>query len=196
MPFVSGTSVCAICSAVLTDDEVYDGAIYSCPICAPTPYRHLSCQSAGGSTICPTCGGALAQEYLDAWGTDADVNDWVDRLARFLAAPPPPAEWEYLGYQHGGHEAAWKGESAVFGIGSVEVRLHVHFTGKYYDGNPDWRYGGAWVSGVRNAELSVDENRPLHGTLLPVVQRHWTAMLDAESAISASKLSSGSWRTP
>jgi hypothetical protein len=125
-----------------------------------------------------------------------DRGRGVDRLAAFLADPPAAAEWEYLGYQRGGHEVSWKGESsATFGLGNVEVRFHVHFTGRYYDGNPDWRYGGAWVSGEHSAELNVDDARDLHGQLLPVVQQHWTAMLDTEEQINASRPAAGSRRT-
>lgn len=125
-------------------------------------------------------------------GTSAR-NEWTDRLAGFLADPPEAAEWRYEGYQNGGHELSWSGEAAAFGPGTVDVHFHVHFTGRCYEGNPDWRYGGGWVSGPRRAELSVDGARHLHGTLLPVVQQHWVAMLDSERAIEASRPSTNSW---
>jgi hypothetical protein len=203
MPFASGTSACATCVTPLTDAEVYDGAIYACASCSPTPYYHLACLGADGRvTDCPGCSGQLVQEYLNAWGADdppqrraaPDPGDWTDRLEEFLAEPPEASEWIYEGYRHGGHELSWTGSTAAFGSGTVDVRFHVHFTGKCYDGNPDWRYGGGWVSGAKRAELSVDNARHLHGTLLPVVQQHWVAMLDTERAIRESKPSAGSWR--
>jgi hypothetical protein len=98
----------------------------------------------------------------------------------FLAAPPVEG-WRYTGYRRGAHELAWRGEIVV--IGPAEVRFDVHFTGRAYEGHPDWRYGGGWLSAaLADAAVDVHEARELHGTLLPVVQRHWVAMLDAEAA--------------
>jgi hypothetical protein len=109
----------------------------------------------------------------------------ADRLAAFLATPPADG-WRYAGYRCGGHEVSWRGELA--GIGPAEVRFHVHFTGRTYEGHPDWRYGGAWLSAAAAAaELNVHEARELHGALLPVVQQHWVAMLDAETASRAAR---------
>lgn len=111
---------------------------------------------------------------------NVEPSGWTDRLATFLAAPPVDG-WRYTGYRHGAHELSWRGELAA--AGQVEVRFQVHFTGRSYEGHPDWRYGGGWLSAEpASATLSVHEARELHGALLPVVQQHWVAMLDAEAA--------------
>jgi hypothetical protein len=104
----------------------------------------------------------------------------TDRLVEFLRDPPDAEEWVYDGYRHGGHELCWSGAG-------LEVRFHVHFTGRSYEGNPDWRFGGAWMRGAHSEELNVCEARELYGPMLPVVQQHWIAMLDAERDIQAGR---------
>jgi hypothetical protein len=123
-------------------------------------------------------------------------DDWEDGLYKFLAAPPTASEWEYIGYQNSGHELVWKGSSpAAFGIGEVEVHFHVHFTGKVYDGQPQWTYGGAWVVGVRRMSIDVEQTHALQGPLLPVVQQHWATMVETERTMQSRRDEErGSWR--
>ena len=125
-----------------------------------------------------------------------DKDSWEDALYNFLAAPPTASEWEYLGYQNGGHELRWQGESSAnFGVGQVDVHFHVHFSGKTYFDQPDWSYGGAWVTGVKKTSIDIQQTPALHATVLPVVQRHWETILMTEKAMQSKKDEGrGSWR--
>jgi len=72
----------------------------------------------------------------------------------------------------------------------------VHFTGKSYDGQPDWTYGGAWVSGIKNAEIDIEQTQALQATVLPIVRHHWASMVSTEQAMKAKKdAEQGSWRS-
>jgi hypothetical protein len=213
---------CVTCQKTIEDSEITAGSVRLCEHCDAVPWYHTACL---GGANCPTCGTALTvadewsprQPKLDQrqWADEdrpaqqppaswEDVvarptsNDaWWTQLYRFLQNPPAATEWDNLGYQNGGHELRWYGESSgVFGPGNVDVHFHIHFTGRSYDGNPDWTYGGAWITGVHGMALDIQQNVPLHATVLPVVSQHWAAILVTEKGIQemAEREKGDSWR--
>ncbi len=210
LPFVA----CVTCQQVIQDNEITARTIRLCQHCATVPWYHDACLH--GAANCPTCAQPLtvADEWSprqpapdrSAWaGEDQGhqqvaaswdsivarptTNDaWWTALYTFLQNPPAAGEWEYLGFQHGAHEIRWHGESAaVFGPGAVDVHFHVHFTGHVYDGQPEWTYGSAWITGVHHMSVNIQENAALHNTVLPVLTHHWASITMSEAALRAAE---------
>ena len=211
---------CVTCRQTIADGEVLAGLIRLCEHCDAVPWYHHACV---GAANCPACGQALtvanewstrqpnphnpawmqedrpAQQPAASWenvpARPTTHDAWWTALYTFLQNPPPAAEWDYLGYQHGGHELRWYGESAgVFGHGNVDVHFHIHFTGRTTTGGqPEWTYGSAWITDVHHMDVNIQENGPLHATTLPVLTHHWQSIWATEYAIREAD-SQRSWR--
>ena len=211
---------CVTCRHAIADGEVTAGSVRLCQHCEAVPWYHQACV---GAANCPTCAQPLtvadewsprqaspdhhawaeedrpAQQVPASWETIPDqapatVGAWQTALTTFLQNPPPAVEWEYLGYQNGGHELRWYGESSgVFGQGYVDVHFHIHFTGRTYDGRPEWTYGSAWITGVHGMSVNIQATAALHATVLPVVTQHWTSVWAYEQAIREAA-DRGAWR--
>jgi hypothetical protein len=202
---VLGTSRCQGCSELLERDEVVRGDAVCCDnrkCAAVGTHLHLACTMR--PLTCETCQQPMARAILpvrhvpDDWEDIVDapvgVPAWKAALRAFLATPPPVAEWTYLGYRRGGHELTWAGElSTLFGIGNVQVYVHVHFEDERAR---RWVFGGAWIDEVLGSGIEVrNESLPvIQGITDGVVTHMLPTMAQAELDRISTKPSSGNWR--